>query len=261
MKLKMLKESIAGLKKIKFYIYFAACLFLLGSVIGFVNSSQLGFLDELLKELAEKVEGFNAFEMIFFIFQNNIKSAFYTILFGFFIGIFPLINALGNGVLLGYVVSKAVVIDGWITIWKLFPHGVFELPAIFIAMGLGMNLGFGFLENYFSEYKKNKKMKIYGVLSILLAFFGLFFLLSPLSLDFDTSVSSTILSNVLFVLFGFFLVMPFFLLFLSNKKIRKIQKKSFLTNIYLSIKVFLTIVLPLLIIAAIIEGLFIAYYT
>ena len=60
------------------------------------------------------------------------------------LGIFPIFNAVFNGILLGYVYSKAVPIAGYFVIWRVLPHGIFELPAIFIALGLGVHLGASF---------------------------------------------------------------------------------------------------------------------
>jgi len=256
------RESFEFLGKNKKYIYIAAGIFLFGSIFGFLFSSQLGFFDDLLKELAGKVEGLNTGELIWFIFQNNLKSAFFTLIFGVFIGIFPVINAMTNGVLLGYVFSKASAIDGWTSIWKLFPHGIFELPAVFIAIGLGMAVGFGFINNYFAIYRKKLRMKVFGVLSVVLGFLGLAFLFSPISSSLGDSVISTIIYNIVMVLIGLAMILPFIVLFFfSDKKLKVIQKKSFFDKFYSSLKVFFYIILPLLIVAAVIEGLLIAYYT
>ena len=54
---------------------------------------------------------------------------------------FPIFNAFFNGTLLGYVYSKAIVFEGYLVIWRLFPHGILELPAVFISLGLGVHLG------------------------------------------------------------------------------------------------------------------------
>ena len=261
MKKGVFRESFEFLGKNKKYIYIAAGIFLFGSIFGFLYSSQLGFFDDLLKELAGKVEGLNTLELIWFIFQNNLKSAFFTLIFGVFIGLLPIINALTNGVLLGYVFSKASAIDGWTSIWKLFPHGVFELPAVFIAMGLGMAVGFGFANNYFNVYRKNMRMKVFGVLSVISGFLGLAFLFSPISSSLD-SIILTIIYNIAMVLIGLAMILPFiFIFFFSDKKLKVIQKKSFFEKFYSSLKVFFYVVLPLLIVAAVIEGLLIAYYT
>ncbi|MAG38255.1 hypothetical protein CMI45_02630 [Candidatus Pacearchaeota archaeon] len=179
------KESWNYLKESKNYVYAVALVFVASSVLGFVFSSELGFFDELLKELIDKTEGLNAGEMIWFIFTNNVTSSFLALILGVFLGIFSIFNSLFNGLLLGYVYFKASEVAGYGIFWKLVPHGIFELPAIFISLGLGVK-------------------------------FGMF-------------------------------------LFAKDKK------RTFIERLKKSMKVFVTIVLPLLVIAAVIEGLLIVY--
>ena len=62
-------------------------------------------------------------------------------IFGFLLGIFPVIAAIANGYLLGFVALISVNNGGWFILFKLLPHGIFELPAIFISLGLGLKLG------------------------------------------------------------------------------------------------------------------------
>jgi stage II sporulation protein M len=37
--------------------------------------------------------------------------------------------------------KHAVNLNGFTVVWRLFPHGIFELPAIIISLGLGFKLG------------------------------------------------------------------------------------------------------------------------
>ena len=50
-----------------------------------------------------------------------------------------------NGYVLGFVAELAVKSPknplGILILWKLVPHGIFELPAILISIGLGIKLG------------------------------------------------------------------------------------------------------------------------
>ncbi|MEK6914940.1 MAG: stage II sporulation protein M [Nanoarchaeota archaeon] len=126
------------------YIYSIVAVFLFGSVLGFVYSGELGFLDKTLAEIFEKTKDLGFLEMVWFIFSNNIASAITSFVLGALLGIFPIFNAVFNGILLGYVYSKAVPIAGYFVIWRVLPHGIFELPAIFIALGLGVHLGASF---------------------------------------------------------------------------------------------------------------------
>jgi stage II sporulation protein M len=51
--------------------------------------------------------------------------------------------AIVNGYLIGFVANMVVSQEGVLVLWRLLPHGIFELPAIFISIGLGIWLGMG----------------------------------------------------------------------------------------------------------------------
>lgn len=153
---RIFRESLNYIGESRNYIYFALSIFILGAFIGFLFPEVFSsFLNEIIKALIEKTKGLNMAEMVFFIFQNNTMSAFSTIVLGIFIGIFPILSIFVNGILLGYVMSKAIAIEGWLTVLRLAPHGVFELPAIFISVGLGIKLGLV----WFSGKERGKEFK------------------------------------------------------------------------------------------------------
>lgn len=214
-------KSVFGyLGEIRGYLLFTIVLFFISVGIGVSFHSYLGFLDELLKDLVDNIKGLNGFEMFLYILQNNTQSALYSILLGIFLGIMPLFSTVTNGVVLGYVLIKASLIDGPGVILQILPHGIFELPAIFIAIALGISLGFLFIFNYFNYYLKKE--------------------------------------NNLMIILGIFLL-PFAILFsmIADVKLWRIQIDSFRHKFYNSANVFFGVVLPLLIVAAIIETLLI----
>ena len=137
----LVEDSFDYLCAQKRYIYAVALIFLASAIVGFVFASSLSFFDNILKDVAEKTSGLDYLELIWFIFSNNITSSLTALFLGVFFGVFPLFNALFNGSLLGYVYSKVVPIEGYLVIWRLFPHGLLELPAVFISLGLGVHLG------------------------------------------------------------------------------------------------------------------------
>jgi len=63
------------------------------------------------------------------------------ILYGFALGIFPVLSIFANGYVVGYVVSSSVSSSGVLSLLDLLPHGIFELPAIFISFGMGIKFG------------------------------------------------------------------------------------------------------------------------
>ena len=156
------KEALKYLKESKNYVIAVLLIFLTGIVLGVVLSSQLGvYLDEILRELAAKVDGLNAFETILFILQNNLTASFLGILFGIFFGIFPVLTSLSNGVMLGYVMKLVWIDSGVGEFWKILPHGIFELPAVFISLALGVRLGmFVFSRNRGKEFFSRAKNSI-----------------------------------------------------------------------------------------------------
>ena len=110
---------------------------LINSLLGInLNEQILGFLEELLA----KTQNMSQLELIKFIFFNNLSSSFFGMVFGAALGIFPLISIITNGYLLGLVSSMASGEGGLIVLFRLLPHGIFELPAVFISLGLGLKL-------------------------------------------------------------------------------------------------------------------------
>jgi len=141
------KEAVDYIRESKNFIYSSVALFILFAIIGFFIADRLTFLDELLKDLILRTEGLSTVEMIFFILQNNMQSALFSLIVGIGLGIFPLGSIIMNGTILGYVLEKTSVIAGFGSWWRLLPHGIFELPAIFISFGLGIRFGFSLFTN------------------------------------------------------------------------------------------------------------------
>jgi stage II sporulation protein M len=69
-------------------------------------------------------------------------------------GIYSFFNILSNGIVLGYVFSKLVDASKLTEFWRILPYGIFELPAIFISLALGIKLGmFIFSKEKIAELK------------------------------------------------------------------------------------------------------------
>lgn len=163
--MRIYRESFSYIKESRKFIYFAIALFFVSSVFGVLFSSKLGFFDDLIKEIISKTEGFSVIQLIIYIFRNNLMAALFSLFLGIFIGVFPLINAITNGLLIGYVLALSYKITNSIfVVWRLVPHGIFELPAIFIAIGLGVRLGmFVFSKNRKKAfmYRLDKSLKVF----------------------------------------------------------------------------------------------------
>jgi uncharacterized membrane protein SpoIIM required for sporulation len=180
---KIYSESWEYIKFCRNKIYFMIGIFFAFAMIGYfipVSQSIVEMILDYIQKILEQTKNLSGLQLIFFIFLNNVQASFLALAFGIFLGIFPVMFAIANGYVLGFVASFTVKQSGILSLWSLLPHGIFELFAVFISLGLGLNWG-TFI------FQKNKK-------------------------------------------------------------------KFFKENIFISAKVFLFVVIPLLIIAAIIEG-------
>lgn len=138
------KKSFSYIKNSRNFIYSIIVIFFAFALAGYFITPP-AFLSEyilkFIRELVEETKGLSAFELIKFIFLNNLQSSFLGIIFGVLLGFFPLLFAVANGYILGFVASITVKEAGVLTLWRIFPHGIFELPAIFISLGLGLKFG------------------------------------------------------------------------------------------------------------------------
>lgn len=137
MNVRFLHQSIKG---IGFYLSLVIGLFVFVGVFAFYVPSLFTFFDPYLRELLVSTEDLSGFALFWFIVSNNISVSFFAFFGGLFFGLLPVLFALSNGAIVGYVlylVSEERS-GSW---WYLIPHGVFELPAVFLSLALGLRLG------------------------------------------------------------------------------------------------------------------------
>jgi len=151
-------QSWNYIKESKHFIYFIITLFVLFSLIGSFLPVPDAIAEQIfrfIEDLLQKTQGMSQGELTKFIFLNNLQGSFFGMVFGVVLGIFPIISIIANGYLLGFVASRSVQIGGVAILWKLFPHGIFEIPALIISLGLGLKLGFFiFQKNKIKSFKK-----------------------------------------------------------------------------------------------------------
>lgn len=145
------------IKESKSYLLFILLLFLSAFVVAlFYQPPEIvEIIKKFVEELLRKTQDLNTWQMIIFILDNNLKSSFIALLLGIFFGIFPVITTFSNGYILGFVSEKVVEAEGGFVLWRLFPHGIFEFPAIILALALGVKFGFF----WFSKEKKKEFLR------------------------------------------------------------------------------------------------------
>lgn len=154
------------------FIFFVIGLFALSLVLGVIFPNVFGdIIIDIIKELLKKTEGLNFIELFIFIFFNNLKTSLIGLLSGLLFGVFPMFLAVSNGYLLGFVMNVSFRENGVVDLWKIFPHGIFEMPAFFISLGLGVKLGYSLLftrKMFKNDIKMSLKTFVYIIIPLLL---------------------------------------------------------------------------------------------
>lgn len=121
-------------------------LFALGALGGglavFLYPETATHLQDLLKQFAKTFQGMPKLKLAAAIFLNNSLKTLLAILLGPLLGLAPLVFLVVNGAILGAVIPLAVESRGlWQSIMTIVPHGILELPAIFLGTSIGLKLG------------------------------------------------------------------------------------------------------------------------
>lgn len=130
------------LKESQNYFLIVLLIFSFSFIIGFLFPVFLvDMISEFIEQIIAKTEGMNFLQLLVFILQNNLMTAFFGLLLGVILGLLPLLLSFLNGYVLGFVANISIKAVGLSSLWRLFPHGIFELPALIISLGLGLKLG------------------------------------------------------------------------------------------------------------------------
>ncbi|MCR8645756.1 stage II sporulation protein M [Paenibacillus sp. N1-5-1-14] len=157
-----LRALLHHFKEMKVYFCIIVGLFILGIVLGANHWNEAIIMEQMkhIQKLAEQAKDSEVVELAFFkiIFFNNVKSMVLMVLMGLLFGIMPIISIFTNGLLLGFVGNMQ---EGtWLDLVKgIAPHGVLEIPALFIACAYGLRLGVLVIQGIGSLGNEDRKRK------------------------------------------------------------------------------------------------------
>jgi stage II sporulation protein M len=153
-------------------ILISIAVFLAGIAAGLVSPHRFASLySEFSKSTSHLLDrGFIALAVL--IFLRNSFASLVAISFGIFFGLVPIAAAFVNGALIGTVLSGIESARIFAVLAVLLPHGIFELPALFISWGLGIRTGiFVFKkkqQTFISSQKSAYRVFFFVVLPLLL---------------------------------------------------------------------------------------------
>lgn len=140
------EESRTYLVELRPYFKTSLIFFGIGIVIGLMIVSRFAGLadhfEESVTNFIRIFRGLPPLRLTAAIFLNNAFKTLLAITLGALFGVIPGIFLLANGVALGVVFTLATKSKGlWLSLLSIVPHGVIELPAVFLGTSIGLLVG------------------------------------------------------------------------------------------------------------------------
>jgi len=160
-----ISEFTSYLRFIWPYFLIVAGVFFVALLAGYSSSANFpDMADELMKGFSSRFEPLLAMPPIVIMFGIFLNNAFVSLLFlvlGLAFGILPVLFVAFNGYVVGVISHLVAQEKGLLFITlALLPHGIFELPMVFLSAGIGLRLGhqvFAALIGRHTEIKKEFK--------------------------------------------------------------------------------------------------------
>lgn len=139
-------------KEIRPYFIFSVILFFAGTVVGGSPNAATGWMESQLNGISVIAQtAANAdnprLALFLLITLNNVIKSIVVMGLGIFVGILPVIMLVANGMIIGYLLvdqSERGANLFLMIVKGILPHGILELPAIFLACAFGMRFGLTF---------------------------------------------------------------------------------------------------------------------
>jgi stage II sporulation protein M len=152
------EERRAYLKRLYPYLKTSLVIFGSGIVIGLMAVSHFPLLAEHFESsvvgFVKNFRGLSKLELAAAIFLNNTLKTVLAILLGSLFGIIPAVFLLGNGIALGVIFSLSAQTRGlWLSLLSIVPHGLLELPAVFLGTSIGLMVGSRVMKQFFRPPK------------------------------------------------------------------------------------------------------------
>ena len=139
----------AYLHHLRPYLTTSIVLFSVGAAIGLILINQFPHMTDSLEEslhaFIKQFRGLSKLKLAAAIFLNNSVKTLVVILLGIFFGIVPVFFLIVNGVTLAVVLTLSTQSRGiGLSLLSVVPHGILELPAVFLGTAIGLMMGASF---------------------------------------------------------------------------------------------------------------------
>ncbi len=184
--------------KLRYYLVAVIAIFLVFFIIGYLAAGipEVGnVVVSSFKEEVSPLKELSPAGLMLGIFMNNALKCLLVIVLGLLLGLVPLFFMLANGLILGIVIGVTMKASGLLyVIAGVVPHGIIELPMVFLSAAMGLYLGTEALKALFGKREGLTEKLIQSLLIYFTWIFPLLFLAAFL----ETFVTGPLL----YILFG-----------------------------------------------------------
>ena len=140
------EEIRSYVNRLRPYLVASIILFGAGLAIGWLTVDRFPQMVEAFENsLAGFIKifrGLPKLQLAAAIFVNNSVKTLAVILLGTLFGVIPACFLIANGAMVGMVLSLSGQVRGFsVTLLSLLPHGILELPAVFLGTAIGIMMG------------------------------------------------------------------------------------------------------------------------
>jgi stage II sporulation protein M len=148
------QEILVYFRRLRPYLAASTLLFAAGFVGAWVAVHQFpevtAIFEKSLAGFIKKFGGLPKLQLAAAIFFNNALKTLAAILLGVFAGLLPAFFLLLNGAAMGLIFNLSGRGIGP-TLLAIAPHGILELPAVFMASGAGLMVGAAVIQKLFTR--------------------------------------------------------------------------------------------------------------
>jgi stage II sporulation protein M len=140
------EERRAYLKRLYPYLKTSLVIFGSGIVVGLMSVTHFpelaGHFESSVVGFVKMFRGLSRLELAAAIFLNNALKTLVGIILGVLFGIIPVVFLVANGIALGVVFLLSAQSRGaLLSLLSIVPHGLLELPAVFLGTSIGLMIG------------------------------------------------------------------------------------------------------------------------
>jgi len=150
------EEIRSYLRRLRPYLVTSIILFSVGLMIGLMIVNRFPQMaDTFESSLASFIQVFRGlpkFKLAAAIFVNNTVKTLAMMLLGTLLGVIPAFFLIVNGAAVGMVMSLSGQTRGvWVALLSVLPHGILELPAVFLGTAIGIMMGTAIARKLFAR--------------------------------------------------------------------------------------------------------------